>query len=97
MDCSYRSLIRAKLDSEIFSRHQLRLELKHNLFPEVELFRNIRSLTLDQWESFNPATGEMEITEDNDNPHQDAEDIDPTPHIKKKRDTCMPLLPLYYW
>ena len=74
MDCNYRSVVRAELDSEIFSRHHvdlMRREIQQELFSDIEYFRNIRSFPLNQWESFNLATGEMEITDDNNYDHAD--------------------------
>ena len=77
MDCSYRASLREELASEtLFSR----LQLKRELFPERELFRNIRSLTLDEWDCFHLSTGEFEISDDA------ADDSkDPGKNQKKKR------------
>lgn len=86
MDCSYRSVIRAELDSEIFSNHHvdlMRREIRQELFSDIEYFRNIRSLTLNEWESFNLATGQMEIIDDNN--YDDDADNDPTPSKKKRK------------
>ena len=54
MDCSCRATICEELISETsFSRPRLQL------CPEITLFRNIRTLSGDQWDSFNIATGEL--------------------------------------
>jgi hypothetical protein len=51
--CSYRATIRAELASETsFSLHAA--------CPEIALFRKIRTLSHDQWDSFNIATAELE-------------------------------------
>jgi len=88
MDDSFRAAIRAELDSVIFSRHRMRLELQRELaIPEVSFFRNIRSLSLDQWDSFNPATGELEMLGDGgDDGGGDSEgDDDPQPPKKQRK------------
>ena len=51
--CSYRDTIHAELASETsFSLHAT--------CPEIALFRNIRTLSIDQWDSFNIETAEFE-------------------------------------
>jgi hypothetical protein len=51
--CSFWDTIRAELASETsFSLHAT--------CPEIALFRNIRTLSIDQWDSFNIETAELE-------------------------------------
>jgi hypothetical protein len=48
--------------------------------PEISAFRNLRHMTAEQWDTFNPHTGMFEI------PQQDgADDIDPTQQLLKKK------------
>ena len=77
MDCSARATLRDELASETsFSFRQLRREL----CPEIELFRNIRSLTMDEWDAFSTSTGEFEMSRSGD------EALDKNnPRPKKKR------------
>ena len=76
MDCSYRAAIREELLAEkLFSGFQL----LRDTCPEIALFRNIRTLSHDQWELFNTATAELEGECNCDG------DIDDAPKIKKRK------------
>jgi hypothetical protein len=76
MDCSYRAAIREELLAETsFSRFQL----LRDTCPDIALFRNIRTLSHDEWDLFNTATAELEGECNCD------DDIDEDPMIKKQK------------
>ena len=57
-------------------QEEIRVELED---PEIALFRNIRHLSLEEWDGFNPATGSFEIPKDRE------EEGTAQPPSKKKR------------
>ena len=54
-------------------RHQVRDECTlTSLVPEIELFRNMRHFTIEQWDAYNISMGDLEIDSHNNNDDDDG-------------------------
>jgi len=64
-------------------RHQVRDECTlTSLVPEIELFRNMRHFTIEQWDAYNISMGDLEIDSHNNNDDDDGGAGD---HPKKRK------------